>query len=425
MNKDNTVKIGDSFEEVSLEIIHKMIEQGDLGHLKECVKVFKKKEYDCKSRNGKITFDLAIEIWPPGATNYIILYLIECKKYRSRVPIGTLQKFSAQILEVAGHNVKAIFITNSPIQSGGMEYAKSKDMMVIQAETSDNYKILLHKRSPSSSEDGRLPFIISTQRAEIIDEGSALLEKLIDRQILSAFQQITDPDKVAYNIQKLSKSEIEGYANNVLKIIDTNIIDSAHTMEPKKLINYLEDQLKINIYSFTDSKELLGQCNIPEKKIGINKAVWESVRFFFVLAHEFAHYALHSRLSIGQTLYDLFQDPEYNFSTKKFDLKNPKHWIEWQANYFAVSLILPKNNLIVHLHKTQVDLNGKEGKLYVDDQPENAKYFNEVIKHVAYRFSTSKEAVINRLNELNYIENKSRTRHISDIIEEIRRESYI
>ncbi|GAB3800175.1 hypothetical protein GCM10028819_24980 [Spirosoma humi] len=44
-NKINTTKIGDQFEAKSLDIIMKVIEDGQLAHLADHVKIFQKKEY--------------------------------------------------------------------------------------------------------------------------------------------------------------------------------------------------------------------------------------------------------------------------------------------------------------------------------------------------------------------------------------------
>ena len=133
----------------------------------------------------------------------------------------------------------------------------------------------------------------------------------------------------------------------------------------------------------------IGYCDIKENVIGINKSINGTNRELFIIAHEFGHYILHQKLSIGQTLHDLFEDSEYSFYTDKHDLKNPKQWIEWQANYFSSSFILPKVPFLVRLWKCQDHLNRTRGKIYLDDQQINIKYFNDLTKKLAYQFNVS------------------------------------
>ena len=77
--KLNTVEIGDKFESKSLDIIKKLIEEEQLGHMTEYIRIFQKKEYYSTLRKKNIKFDLTIEVWPPGANRYVLLYIIECK----------------------------------------------------------------------------------------------------------------------------------------------------------------------------------------------------------------------------------------------------------------------------------------------------------------------------------------------------------
>lgn len=138
----------------------------------------------------------------------------------------------------------------------------------------------------------------------------------------------------------------------------------------------------------------------------------------FILAHELGHFILHQKLSIGQTTYDAFEDSEYNFRTDKYDLTNPKHWIEWQANYFASSLVLPKVPFLARVYRYQDILNKSRGKIYLDDQYQNRKDFSELVKRLSYFFNVSKTTVIYKLNEMGLINDQSRLKQIGQIISE-------
>ena len=58
----NNVEKGDQFELKSLSIIKRVIEEEQLGHLSEHLKIFEKKEYFSSDRQKDIEFDLTIEV---------------------------------------------------------------------------------------------------------------------------------------------------------------------------------------------------------------------------------------------------------------------------------------------------------------------------------------------------------------------------
>lgn len=416
LTKLNTTEIGDRFESKSLDIIRKVIEEEQLGHLSNHIRVFQKKEYYSSLRKKNIKFDLTIEVWPPGANRYVLLYIIECKDYNTRVPVSKIEDFHSKILQVAGVNIKGIFISNSPLQEGGFNIAESTGMMVIQGESSEDYKIILHKKA-GQTDSNAIPYIIETYNRSYFDTGTAHLERLIDKKILGAFSIISNNDRISYRLDKLTKEKIETIANVELSKIDSKILAKAHTLTTNKLVGYLKSEFRLTLLDINDDK-VLGSCSVQNNSIGINKSLRETNRELFIIAHEFGHYTLHQKLSIGQTLYDAFEDSEYNFRTGKHELNNPKHWIEWQANYFAASLTLPKAPLLTCLWKCQSWLNKTRGKIYLDDQYQNIKDFNEITKKLAYLFGVSKTSVIYRLNEMELINNQSRLKSIGQIIED-------
>ncbi|WP_057938840.1 ImmA/IrrE family metallo-endopeptidase [Algoriphagus resistens] len=419
----NTVEIGDKFESKSLDIIKKMIEEEQLGHLTEHIKIFRKKEYYSSLRKKNIKFDLTIEVWPPGANRYVLLYIIECKDYDKRVPVSKIEDFHSKILQVAGVNVKGVFISNSPLQEGGFNIAESTGMMVIEAESSEDYKIILHRKS-RQTESNTLPFITDTHDKSIIDTGVEHIERLIDKKILSSFQIISSDNRISFGIDKLSKEAIEKLSKNELEKIDSKIFTHAYTLSTKKLTEYLKSEYKVSICDVNEAS-ILGSCDFNNNSIGLNTSIRNTNRELFILAHEFGHYTLHQRLSIGQTLYNTFNDSELNFKTGKHDLNNPKQWIEWQANYFATSLVLPKAQFLAHLWKCQDKLNKSRGIIFLDDQYQNIKDFNEITKRMAYLFNVSKTSIIYRLKEMELINNQSRLKSIGKIIEDYKKELFI
>lgn len=423
-NKLNTTEIGDKFESKSLDIINKVIEEEQLGHLADHIKIYKKKGYYSSIRKKKIKFDLTIEVWPPGANRYILIYIIECKDYEKRVPVSKIEDFHDKIRQVSGVNVKGIFITNSPLQEGGFNIAESVGMMVIQGESSDDYKIILHKTNRESGTD-KIPLIKETIDKELFDIGVEHIERLIDKKIISAFKVNLDDSRVSYSIDRLSKEDIEKLANKELVKINPKILSEAYSFSSKSLIEHLQNSYGIRFIEIISKSGLLGSCDIKKNVIGISKSIKGTNRELFILGHELGHFLLHQKLSIGQAIYDTFEDSKYNFRTGKHDLKNPRHWIEWQANYFASSLVLPQAPFLARLWKCQDSLNRSRGMIYLDDQYENVKDFIELIKNLSYLFNVTKTSVIYKLKEMDLINDQSRMKSIGQIISEYKAELFL
>jgi Zn-dependent peptidase ImmA (M78 family) len=138
----------------------------------------------------------------------------------------------------------------------------------------------------------------------------------------------------------------------------------------------------------------------------------------FVLCHEFGHFVLHQKLSIGQQSYNAFKDSEYNFRTSAYDLQNPKQWIEWQANCFAAALIMPSGQFQARLWLIQDHLNRSRGKILLDDNGYHIKEFYEIVNKLAYQYYVTKTTIIYKLKEMNLINNQSRVKTVGQLIDE-------
>ncbi len=409
----NTTKKGNILEENALGIVKKSIDEGLFGVPKEFARIFTKKKYPSNVRkSGFIEFDLTVEIWPPKADRYFMIYFIECKNYKNRVPIEKVKKFYADILEAAGINAKGILISNAPFQKGAFDYATAKGMMIIEGESQKNFKITLYKHNCQT--DNHIPILKETQELVCIDEGVNAIEKVIDKQILSSL--INSKSSVSYGIDLLSKSKIQEIAEKELNNYDNSHLPNGYGLTFEKVAKYISNEYGIKIETFDKSDQnYIGTCNIEDKTIGISKVIVDTPRMLFVICHEFGHYILHQKLSIDQQLLDSFSDSTRNLKTRRNNLENPRHWIEWQANYFAISLLLPRPSLMAMLWKCQLRRNLTKGKLYVDDQYVNQKSFQDILSNLSDYFHVSKTSVIYRLKEFDLIIDNSRIKSINSL----------
>lgn len=422
-NKLNTVEIGDEFESKSYQIISELLQTNQLGVLAEYAKVYRKKGYYSHLRKKDIVFDLTIEIWPPNATRYSMLYIIECKDYSKRVPAKQVEDFHSKIQQVSGVNVKGIFITNSPLQEAGYNFAESTGMMLIQAESAEEYRIILHRINNREGVN-EIPILIESINTNLLDQGVQLLAKKIDDKILSAFRPAIE-NSAGYGIEWLSQEYIMSIAEGELKKIDPEILTKAHGLEVQKLTNYMKAEYGIEMVEIDASSKLLGFCDLENNTIGINENIKNTPRELFILAHEFGHYMLHQKLTIGQETYESFEDSTYNFRTGKRSLENPRHWIEWQANSFASAMVLPKHQLYFTLKRFQRFKNLTEGVIPLTDDHKSIADFRSLMTMLANHFNVTQTSVEYKLNELDIIKNHSRVMSVGNIISANREELYL
>jgi len=413
----NTVKKGNQFEEKSLEIIENLKENGLFG-VKEFLNIIPKAKCYSELRKGEIEFDLVIEFKPPNADRPMMTYFIECKNYGKRVPVEQVQKFHSDITQVSGVNAKGIIISNGPFQKSAYNFAESTGMMVIEGESVENFKIIHYKRS--SENKSSIPFIKELINHNLLDDGLRSMEKLIDGELLNLLTKANS--NITYGIDRLSRDDIDEISKEELDKINQDLLIQAYGLSVKELSEFIVNEYGIEIQHFAPKEnKYLGTCDIDNKIIGISKKIVDTPRELFVLGHEFGHYILHQRLAINQELMNSFSDSKYDFSIGKNRLENPRHWVEWQANYFSASLILPRTSIVA---KTWQYSNSKSNLVF-DDNYSNQKKFRRIIERLANHFNVSKTSVIYRLKELNMITDNTNTKSIGELISQWKSEYFV
>lgn len=381
----NTVKIGDKFEDKSYDIIQNAIENGELGISKATAKVQRKVGYYSKDREKEIIFDLSIEVWPQNAKRYSLLYLIECKSSPSghKVPVDDVEEFQTKINQVAGGGVKGVMITDSKFQSGGLTFAKNKNMMLIEVDPEGNHSIILHRTNVNSKIEDKKDF---------------------DEVFFKFIRKTFGPRKVE-GLKRLSAEQIENFVLPILQ--KYNNFESSIDIE--ELIEYLkkEYQLKFDFSKSLETingKKIEGYFDVKNKTIYVDISVIESEKFPFVLGHELGHFFLHSDLKVNQERYDDFTDSEYNFFTDKHDLVNDRNWIEWQANKFSTSLFLPRDLFLYQLISYRTRIGIRQPKyIYLDNQKINRQDYFKTVDYLSNYFGISKTVVKYRIEELGLI----------------------
>mgnify|MGYP003599707946 CR=1 FL=1 len=380
----NTVKIGNDFEDKSYKIIESALNNKDLGLIPEFCKVYKKKGYYSTRRKKEIIFDLSIEVTPPKASKPTLLYLIECKNYSSTIPVDDVALFAQYISEIHDFTIKGVFVTNSKLQSGAIEEITSYGMMLIEVDN-ENYNIVHYKNEKQNNQQDDL-----------------------DKIIFKAIQEALLPTKIE-GLKKLSSKQIDAISSNLIKEFNSEILDYGLSIPLFDLLEYLKNKHNLKFkYSKIedDSKEdVLGYFDCEKNEIIVDISIRNTPREPFILAHEIGHFILHKDLKINKSIYNNFKDTSFSFFEQSYVLRNPKNWIEWQANSFASSLLMPELSIKAILILTQKDLGiSKAGRIYLDDQECNKLDYREILKRLASHFNVPKVSIEYRLSDLKLID---------------------
>lgn len=140
----NTVAKGNTFEDKVFELLEAELSADRLGLTPSQARIFKKKGYFSKERNSEIIVDISIEIWPPHAKNYSLLWVCECKDYSSTVPVSDVEEFKAKLDQIAGKNVKGVIASPNALQKGALDYARSSGIGVIRILPDNQVNWVMH-----------------------------------------------------------------------------------------------------------------------------------------------------------------------------------------------------------------------------------------------------------------------------------------
>lgn len=218
-------------------------------------------------------------------------------------------------------------------------------------------------------------------------------------------------------IDALSRENLEVEAYNFLNKYFQNALTEPTILD---LENFIENVLNVSIdYQRLDSKqEILGVTvfktgNLEiydeqncKKQILVNKntMIFNSDlasnlklegRFKFTLAHEIAHWILHKRYFFVDenqiSLFDNLGEDDFikclNRDEKDFVInrkRTPEEWLEWQADNFASSILMPKEVFL---------------KYYNSLKSKNISNYN-IIESLSKLFGVSKQATQIRINVL-------------------------
>jgi len=208
----------------------------------------------------------------------------------------------------------------------------------------------------------------------------------------------------------VSREDIEVWSEKFISFFDDNCLQLPMPTPLGTICTALRDEHKVNFAFDADlgvspeGYQYRGRFHIPSTTIYLDKSLeYGDPRFNFTLAHELAHFVMHKKVSLGSIKVG---DSEISDTNRSLILDhvhsdNPREWLEWQANKFASSLVLPRKTLPIAVVAIQKTLGiSRQGMIYLDRQPANISMFYSIVETLMKLYETSKSSIKLRLKEL-------------------------
>lgn len=397
-------------------------------------KVFWKKGYHSKDRGTDIIFDVSIEIYLPGATEYSAVVLVECKNYSHPVPVDDVEEFFAKVQQVAAANAKAVVASTASFQSGAMAFAKSKGIGLMRCFEPDGFKWELRRspsaaaRSASLDEANLVEAGLSQQdyQSEAFDlymqspvrKTNALwdfLEDLVSHSGLtpSQIREVSNPrSKIANQVPFYEKDDLENRGEEILS--ELGYVNGVVPLEALCSRESERHGLRVNLQVRSPHVGIgtptLGRIRFAPLVIDVYAQEVENLgRDRFTLAHELAHHLLgHGQYLIQESC----DDSDFSLQRRAFVGGSDIARMEFQANYLAASLILPRAHVVADFNVAIRSLNIVDrgfGRLYVDDQPCNLQSYRAVTGHLMRKYGVSRTAAKVRLEAMGLLRDARET----------------
>lgn len=218
----------------------------------------------------------------------------------------------------------------------------------------------------------------------------------------------------ANGIPILSRTDIEERSESFIRHFDDDCLSTPQMTPLGAICTRLAGEYRVafdfsdDLGSATDGYRIMGRFHPGSRTISIDASLVEGdPRFSFTLAHELGHLVLHCRIQpdllVPNT--EAIEDTRRQLTLERADSADPGSWIEWQANAFAASLLLPRLTVPLAVEDKQraMGINRSLGRIYLDIQGGNRRDYRTIVDHLRYVYQTSRAVVKIRLRELNIV----------------------
>lgn len=403
-------KKGPEYENFAFDYFLALIEQRFFGFSPEQCKLTPQKPFYSKDRGKNIFFDLVLEIFLPNQTDPFLIFVIECKNYNHKVPVDDIEEFASKIDQIRFQKISPICITTIGFQSGGLTFAKNRGITLWKViKTSENPEIILNRQKQRLN---KLEFEI---KSALTDEtynnwklGNIFIQTpkkftLYPKDFINEIISSEYDNAVLFKQFKNQKIDVPYLSKAKISLIAENLYNQYKSVSGKLEIIQILNDFNISLVRNEAIIDLdtIAEINFSQKKITLfGQNLFSEMQLNFALAHEIGHFLLCHDQYLKIERQTVYTSKNIEF-TKSLPINLER--IEYQANYFAICLLLPETPLKTIftklIRKYNVTYRGFS-LLYVDEQPCNLDNYIKICIPIANFFMVSQAALKIRLEEL-------------------------
>ena len=141
----SSIAKGNAFEDRVFDSVMGELANDRLGLSPKLGHLFKKKGYYSRDRDSDIIVDISIEVWVPGADQWSMLWVCECKDYAGAIPVDDVEEFKAKLDQITGANRKGVMAITGALQQSALKYARSNGIGVVRILPDNQVQHILYK----------------------------------------------------------------------------------------------------------------------------------------------------------------------------------------------------------------------------------------------------------------------------------------
>ncbi|MBX3596546.1 MAG: ImmA/IrrE family metallo-endopeptidase [Rhizobiaceae bacterium] len=417
----NSTNKGDVLENAFYSYLTDQQNRGELvfdTHPPQNCKIYKKKRYYCRERQGYVEFDVVIEVYGTRRTSPSIYVIFECKNHRARISESRVTDFLHKIGRLFPHNSKGILVVTSKLQAGAENIARNAGIGIVKYNE-HGFEIVADRKENT-------PFDQRFVHSQIfqVDNNTKPLKfsGFHDGKYFASIADLINSldGKIAETPKRERSSKRQSLpflSFDQIKLTATQLLEqlgyTAGAVDVRKICQNLSIDLQFSDRKVIDAAgvAVLGSANFARKTIIVNPHSYEA-RERFTIAHEIGHFALgHGRYLRFETI---AEEDLLVASEKPDDCDYGR--LEYQANTFAAELLLPDQFFLHRTSQIRRDLEFKDrghGYIFVDDEYWNYIPYNELISRLSTYFEASKQAIEYKLKRSNLVTDHRRKKGFS------------
>ena len=218
-------------------------------------------------------------------------------------------------------------------------------------------------------------------------------------------------------IPRFSKSVIDARVQGLIDWFSTQALDRP-TPTPLATIcdriqekGWLDFDFNADLGTSARGNKIYGAFDARAKKIYVDKSLDPNgPQFTFTLAHELGHFVLHRGLRLNYAALDepanaLTATRRSIYFARQSEFVTDRDWLEWHANCFAISLLLPRISFdrTVRVVQRSAGINRHLGFFYLSNSVDSLVTYRACVDDLAEIYAVPRSLVTKRLTWLEMV----------------------